>query len=45
MAITETNQDQFRMAEEKQRKEQKAALKRIQDGGHCHQGSYPSQRR
>ena len=33
MTMTQTNQDQFRIVEEKQRKEQKAALKRIQDGG------------
>jgi len=33
MTTTQTNQDQFRIVEEKQRKEQKEALKRIQDGG------------
>lgn len=33
MATTQAQQDQFRISEEKQRKEQKAALKRIQEGG------------
>ena len=33
MATTQTQQDQFRISEEKQRSEQKAALKRIQEGG------------
>ena len=33
MTTTQTHQDQFRISDEKQRAEQKAALKRIQDGG------------
>ena len=33
MTSTQTHQDQFRMSDEKHRAEQKAALKRIVDGG------------
>ena len=33
MTTTQSHQDQFRISDEKQRAEQKAALKRIEEGG------------